>query len=32
MGDRESNLAQATMALTINFDISDIESSSYYET
>ena len=32
LGDRESNLAQATMALTINFDISDIESSSYYET
>jgi len=31
MGDRESNLAQATMALSINFDISDIESSSYYE-
>ena len=32
LGDRESNLAQATMALLINFDISDIESSSYYET
>jgi len=32
MGDRESNLAQATMALSINFDISDIKSSSYYET
>ena len=31
VGDRESNLAQATMALSINFDISDIESSSYFE-
>ncbi len=32
IGDRESNLAQATMALSINFEISDIKSSSYYET
>ena len=32
IGDRESNLAQATMALSINFEISDIISSSYYET
>ena len=32
IGDRESNLAQATMALSINFEISDIVSSSYYET
>ena len=31
MGDRESNLAQATMALSINFEISNIVSSSYYE-
>ena len=31
VGDRESNLAQATMALSINTNISDIESSSYYE-
>ena len=31
LGDRESNLAQATMALSINLDISDIVSSSYYE-
>jgi len=31
LGDRESNLAQATMALSINFEISDIESSTYYE-
>ncbi|MFL2983267.1 MAG: 2-amino-4-hydroxy-6-hydroxymethyldihydropteridine diphosphokinase [Candidatus Neomarinimicrobiota bacterium] len=30
MGDRESNLAQATMALSINFEIIDITSSSYY--
>ena len=30
LGDRESNLAQATMALAINFEISNIESSSYY--
>ena len=32
LGDRESNIAQATMGLSINFDILDIESSSYYET
>ena len=32
IGDRESNLAQATMALSINYEISDIISSSYYET
>jgi 2-amino-4-hydroxy-6-hydroxymethyldihydropteridine diphosphokinase len=31
VGDREANLAQATMALSINFDIVDIVSSSYYE-
>jgi len=31
IGDRESNLAQATMALSINLNISDIQSSSYYE-
>ena len=31
IGDRESNLAQATMALSINLNISDIKSSSYYE-
>ena len=31
LGDRESNLAQATMALSINLDISEIVSSSYYE-
>lgn len=32
IGDRESNLAQATMALSINFEISNIQSSSYYVT
>ena len=32
IGDRESNLAQATMALSINYEITDIKSSSYYET
>ena len=32
IGDKESNLAQATMALSINFEISDMKSSSYYET
>lgn len=32
LGNRESNLAQATTALSINFEISDIQSSSYYET
>ena len=32
IGDRESNLAQATMALSINFDIYDIISSSFYDT
>ncbi|MBI89130.1 MAG: 2-amino-4-hydroxy-6-hydroxymethyldihydropteridine diphosphokinase [Candidatus Marinimicrobia bacterium] len=32
IGDRESNLAQATMALSINFEISNIISSSYYDT
>ena len=32
LGDRESNIAQATMGLSINFDILDIESSSYFET
>ncbi len=31
MGDRESNLAQATMALSINLNISDFQSSSYYD-
>jgi len=31
IGDRESNLAQATMALSINLDVADIQSSSYYE-
>ena len=31
LGDRESNLAQATIALSINYQISDIVSSSYYE-
>ena len=31
LGDRESNLAQATMALSINFEISNIISSAYYE-
>ena len=31
LGDRESNLAQATIALSINYQISDIISSSYYE-
>ncbi len=31
LGDRESNLAQATIALSINFDIKDIVSSSYFE-
>ena len=30
LGDRESNLAQATMALSINFEISNIISSAYY--
>ena len=30
LGDRESNLAQATMALSINFEVYNIESSSYY--
>ena len=30
LGNRESNLAQATIALSINFEISDIISSSYY--
>ena len=32
LGDRESNLAQAAIALSINYQISDIVSSSYYET
>ena len=31
LGDRESNLAQATMALSINFEIYNIISSAYYE-
>ena len=31
IGDRDSNLAQATMALSINLDVTDIQSSSYYE-
>jgi len=31
LGNRESNLAQATIALSINFEIFDIVSSSYYE-
>ena len=31
LGDRESNLAQVTIALSINYQISDIISSSYYE-
>ena len=30
LGNRESNLAQATIALSINFEITDIISSSYY--
>ena len=32
IGDRESNLAQATMALSINLNLSDLISSSYYDT
>ena len=32
LGDRESNLAQATMALSVNLEISKIKSSSYYNT
>ena len=31
VGDRESNLAQATIALSINYQILDMVSSSYYE-
>jgi len=31
IGDRESNIAQATMALSINLDIMNIQSSSFYE-
>jgi len=31
LGDRESNLAQATAALSINYQVSDLVSSSYYE-
>jgi len=31
LGDRESNLAQATIALSINYEIVNIVSSSYYE-
>ena len=31
LGNRESNLAQATVALSINFEIIDIVSSSYFE-
>ncbi|MBJ12854.1 MAG: 2-amino-4-hydroxy-6-hydroxymethyldihydropteridine diphosphokinase [Candidatus Marinimicrobia bacterium] len=31
LGDRESNIAQATMALSINLSIREIKSSSYYE-
>ena len=31
LGDRESNLAQATAALSINYHVSDLVSSSYYE-
>ena len=31
LGNRESNLAQATIALSINFEIIDIVSSSYFE-
>ena len=31
LGDRESNLAQAAIALSINYQISDLVSSSYYE-
>ena len=30
LGDRESNLAQATMALSVEPDIFNIESSAYY--
>ena len=30
LGNRESNLAQATIALSINYEITDIISSSYY--
>ena len=32
IGDKESNLAQATMALSINLNLSDLVSSSYYDT
>jgi len=32
IGDREANLAQATMALSINLNLSDLVSSSYYDT
>ena len=31
LGDRESNLAQATAALSINYQVSNLVSSSYYE-
>ena len=31
LGDRESNLAQATIALSINYEITNIISSSYYD-
>ena len=31
IGDRESNLAQATMALSLNINIMDLISSSYYK-
>jgi len=31
LGDRESNLAQATAALSINYQVSGLVSSSYYE-
>tara|TARA_X000001036_G_scaffold438718_1_gene487331 strand:- start:56 stop:565 length:510 start_codon:yes stop_codon:yes gene_type:complete len=30
LGDRESNLAQATIALSINYEINKIQTSSYY--
>ena len=32
LGDRESNLAQAITALSINHDITDVQSASFYDT
>ena len=32
IGDRESNLAQATMALSFQYDIYNVASSAYYKT